>query len=139
LLVYCQFVKLGLNEIRCLVNRWQIEGRAVEKQFVDFFGLSRKDRIRCAFETQKGKVARILVVQYETLLHGKWTPVVRYDTAHGFFHRDVYIVGEKTHLKEFVFRPTLEEALTYAIHDIRQNWQKYKFVFLEMEDDKEKI
>jgi hypothetical protein len=130
---------LGLNGLRYRVNRWQIEGRAVEKQFIDFLGSSRYDRIRCAFETQKGKVARILVVQYETLLNGKWTPVVRYDTAHGFFHRDIYIIGKKPHLKEFVFRPTLAEALTYAIHDIRKNWQKYKFAFLETEDDKKKI
>lgn len=111
----------------------------MEKQFIDFLGSSRIDRIRCAFETRKGQVARIVVVQYETLLHGKWTPVVRYDTAHGFFHRDVYIIGEKGHLKEFVFRATLEKALTYAIHDIRHNWQRYKFAFLEMDDDKEKI
>ena len=30
------------------------------------------------------------VVQYETLIEGKWFPVVRYDTTHGFAHRDLF-------------------------------------------------
>ena len=28
-------------------------------------------------------------MQYETRLEGKWFPVVRYDTEHGFAHRDL--------------------------------------------------
>jgi hypothetical protein len=110
-----------------------------EKQFLDFLGLSPEDRIRCIFETRRGKVISIKVVQYETLLHGKWTPVVRYDTAHGFFHRDVYLFGGKKHFKEFIYKPNLEEALNYAIDDIRQNWHNYKLAFLEQDNGKEKI
>ncbi|MDZ7364036.1 MAG: hypothetical protein ONB46_25480 [candidate division KSB1 bacterium] len=95
-----------------------------EKRFLDFLGGSLDDRIRCDFATRKGKVIRISVVQYETFWQNKWLPVVRYDTAHGFFHRDVYFFGGTKHFKEFVLKPSLEEALTYAIQDIRLNWQK---------------
>jgi len=102
-----------------------------EKQFLDFVGNSPEDRIRCVFETNKGEVISIKVVQYETLLHGKWIPVVRYDTAHGFFHRDVYLFFGKKRFKQIVFPTTLEEALTYAVQDIRLNWQTYKAAFLK--------
>jgi hypothetical protein len=110
-----------------------------EKHFLAFLEGSSEDRIRCAFETHRGKVVSIKVVQYETLLRGEWMPVVRYDTAHGFFHRDVYLLGGMKHFKEFVLRFSLEEALTYAIQDIRQNWQIYKSIFLEKENGKDKV
>jgi hypothetical protein len=110
-----------------------------EKQFLTFLGTFFTDRIRCVFETRKGKVVKINVVEYETLVEDKqWLPVVRYDTAHGFFHRDVYLFGGHKHFKEFIFRPSLEEALTYAIQDIRLNWQKYKSAYLEKDNDKAK-
>jgi hypothetical protein len=110
-----------------------------EKQFLTFLGVSLEDRIRCVFETFKEKVVRINVVQYETRIDDKWLPVIRYDTAHGFFHRDVYLFGGKKHFKEFIFKPSLDEALTYAIQDIRLNWQKYKSAYMEKDDGKEKI
>jgi hypothetical protein len=40
--------------------------------------------------------------------------------------------------KQFIFRPSLEEALTYAIQDIRLNWQKYKLAYMEKENGQEK-
>jgi hypothetical protein len=101
-----------------------------EKHFVDFLGDSLEDRIRCTFETHRGKVFKIKVVQYETCLRGKWMPVVRYDMAHGFFHRDVYFFGSPKQVKQFVSKPNLEEALTYAIRDLRDNWPIYKMTFL---------
>jgi hypothetical protein len=29
------------------------------------------------------------VVQYEIFINDKWCPVVRYDTAHGYAHKDL--------------------------------------------------
>jgi len=29
------------------------------------------------------------VLQYEAMIEGKWFVIVRYDCAHGFFHRDL--------------------------------------------------
>ena len=30
-----------------------------------------------------------LVLQYEAIINEKWVAIVRYDCAHGFFHRDL--------------------------------------------------
>jgi len=38
--------------------------------------------------TENGELTDIMY-QFESLIHTKWTPIVRYDCAHGFFHRDV--------------------------------------------------
>ena len=121
---YLRFVVYILGHAR------QTEAVVAEKQFVDFLGDSLVDRIRCTFETHRGKVIKIKVVQYETRLRGKWMPVVCYDMAHGFFHRDVYFFGSPKQVKQFVSKPNLEEALTYAIQDLRDNWPIYKLTFL---------
>ena len=36
----------------------------------------------------KGQVIDF-AIQYETFIDGEWFPVVRYDTSHGFAHRDI--------------------------------------------------
>jgi hypothetical protein len=102
-----------------------------ERDFLDFLSKDFEDRIRCVFETRAGRVTDIHVVQYETLTDHDWIPVVRYDTAHGFFHRDVYFAGGKKHFKERVVTLSLEDALTFAIEDIRHNWYSYKLAFME--------
>ncbi len=110
-----------------------------EKRFLSFLGAASEDRMRCTFETRRGKVVRIKVVQYETLIRDKWIPVVRYDTAHGFYHRDVYLFGGRKHLKQIIVSTSIEEALTFAIQDIRRNWQEYKTTFLGKENGHAKI
>jgi hypothetical protein len=68
-------------------------------------------------------------VQYETKVEGKWLPVVRYDTRHGFAHRDLLDrKGEKQ--KTPLFARDFNEALTFAEHDIKSNWRIYKQRFL---------
>ncbi len=69
------------------------------------------------------------VVQYETKVEEKWLPVVRYDTKHGFAHRDLLDrKGEKQ--KTPVFARDFNEALTFAEYDIKCNWRIYKQQFL---------
>ena len=69
-------------------------------------------------------------VQYETLINGKWFPVVRYDTAHGFAHRDILrMKGEKR--KTPIFVGDKNDALTFAENDIKDNWEVYKQRFLQ--------
>lgn len=109
-----------------------------EKCFVDFMGSSRIDRIRCSFETHRGKVIRIRVAQYETRIEGKWMPVVRYNTSHGIFHRNMYFFGSKRQIKKFLSNPNLNKALSDAIKDLRDNLPTYKRNFLvESYADKE--
>lgn len=91
--------------------------------------LSSEDRIRVDFETERGQVTTLHVVQYETMRHGDWHPVVRYDMAHGFVHLDL-----QTPTGPVKYRITiqdLDEALTFAIADLKTNWSIYKRRFLE--------
>ena len=66
-----------------------------------------------------------VVVQYETLIYNKWTPIIRYDCARGFFYRDVLSPkGDKE--KQSISIENLENALQYAEQDIYDSWKFYK-------------
>ncbi len=71
---------------------------------------------------------RAFTVQLEVLCKDQWTPVVRYDTAHGFAHRDLYTRQGKQ------FKTPLgmdsNQARTFAQRDILRNWQEYRRIFL---------
>ena len=86
--------------------------------------LSDDEQIRVDFETDRGEVVALHVVQYETRIEGHWQPVARYDTAHGFFHLDLYTV--RGMLKYRVFVQDLNQALIFAIDDLKSNWRSYK-------------
>lgn len=90
--------------------------------------LTPEDRYRHRHVRLKGLVLHF-TIQYETILDGKWLPVVRYDTEHGFAHRDCY---DKTGKKQKtpLFTKDYNEALTFAEYDIKSNWKMYKASFL---------
>lgn len=89
--------------------------------------LTPSDRYRHTHTRFKGDVINF-AVQYETKLREKWFPVVRYDTEHGFAHRDLLdISGNKQ--KTPMFTKDYNEALTFAEYDIKSNWKIYKQVF----------
>jgi len=70
------------------------------------------------------------LVQYETLIDDEWVDIVRYDLAHGFFHRDVMTPkGEKE--KQFINITNLENALNYAQQDLKDRWEFYKEQYLK--------
>lgn len=69
-------------------------------------------------------------VQLETIVGKKWTPVVRYDTAHGFAHRDL-LDRRGQAVKTPLFNQDLNDALTFAENDLKTNWTSYKERFLE--------
>ena len=47
------------------------------------------DRLRVRFTIERGQVKSIIVIQYEAYIDGKWHAIVRFEEAHGFFHRDI--------------------------------------------------
>jgi len=50
---------------------------------------------------------------------------VRYDTAHGFAHKDIIkATGEV--VKQPLFFETYNMAFTYATLDLKMNWNQYK-------------
>lgn len=98
-----------------------------EKTFIRW--LSQSDRSRQVLFLDEGKIVRF-VIQYETRVVGKWAPVIRYDTAHGFAHKDILLPGGETERK-IPFPYDYNEAFTNAELDIKMNWQRYKRAFLE--------
>ena len=56
--------------------------------------------------------------------------VVRYDTSHGFAHKDkLSYRGEA--VKEMLPFNDFNLALTFAEKDLKDNWQKYRECFLK--------
>lgn len=84
--------------------------------------LTDRVRIRVALEVRKNRVVN-LVVQLETFL-GDWVPVVRYNYAHGFPHRDL-LFADGRKLKEPVEDRDLGRIATRAIEDLKKNWLAY--------------
>ena len=90
--------------------------------------LTAEDRYRHRHVRFKGKVLRF-AIQYETRLGRQWVPVVRYDTEHGFAHRDLFDPsGRKA--KTPLFVRSYDEALSFADYDVKSNWKIYKEMFL---------
>jgi hypothetical protein len=89
---------------------------------------SRPGPIRCSFERLKNRIFRF-TVQLE-ILHGEgWLPVVRYDNAHGFTHRDT-LHPDGTQDKTGVFMGDLNETFTFAIEDLRATWEVHRSRYL---------
>ncbi len=100
-----------------------------EKYFIVLLDKLGHDRLRVRIETVKGKV-KYFVVQYETLINHEWRAIVRYDLAHGFFHRDVmHPKGEKE--KHAINIDNLEDALNYSQQDLKDRWEFYKERYLK--------
>ena len=102
-----------------------------EKSFFKPVGSEGRTRLRFGIGTRKGKVTDVLI-QLELHLDGEWRPVVRYDNAHDFAHRDVLDPKgnqvEKTPLK----LGSLAEVLQYAEQDLIDRFEWYIERFLKM-------
>ena len=85
---------------------------------------SETDRLRVYFATTAG-VVQTLLVQYETPIEEEWRPVVRYDTAHGFFHMDLVKPNGEAE-KSILSFTNLGESLTFAIDQIGSRWEEYR-------------
>ena len=85
-------------------------------------------RKRHYHETDKGKVVTF-TVQVEVFVDDQWREVIRYDSAHSFAHIDRYYLDGRKVKKELNLK--LNEALTLADEDIKENWKAYQKAFLE--------
>jgi hypothetical protein len=71
------------------------------------------------------------VVQYEARFNDQWEPVIRYDQAHGFLHRDRIDPRGELSRKDRTPYGTLKSALTEAIREIEINWPEYRWWYEE--------
>jgi hypothetical protein len=83
-----------------------------------------KNAARVRFELKRDRVLRF-VVQLECRFNDEWHPVVRYDTAHDFAHRDVLHPSGKAR-KTAMATQDYNEALTLAIKDLADHWENYR-------------
>lgn len=69
-------------------------------------------------------------IQLEVFIGEEWSPVVRYDTAHGKPHRDIlHPDGEQT--KDWFEGYSVAEVLTIGQKDIMENWSVYRERFVK--------
>ena len=85
-------------------------------------------RMRCSYK-RLGKRIVHYTVQLEIRIDEQWRPVVRYDNAHGFCHRDV-IHSDASQDKTAVFYGSASETFTHAIEDLRANWETQRVRYL---------
>jgi len=95
-----------------------------ELNFLQVLSDDAEDRVRVEADIERGRVLRF-VVQYEAHIGGKWRAIVRYDTAHGFPHRDLM------HPRRFADKVALaisdlNVAMTFSIQDVQALWLAYR-------------
>ena len=97
-----------------------------EREFI--IPLELNARMRVWHRIERGQV-KAFSVQLEVFLAERWMPVVRYDTAHDFAHRDLYTKDGKQ--VKTPLGMDFNQARTFAQQDILTNWQEYRRTFLE--------
>ena len=86
-----------------------------------------EDRLRVSTLKRKGKTLNF-VVQYEVFIENKWRAIIRYDTSHGFAHKDIiHYNGEKE--KQPLYFPDLNIAFTFAIQELKISWRWYRMAY----------
>ena len=99
------------------------------KEFTKNLGDSNTERLRVKLTLNKGKLVDF-VFQYESFINGRWLEIIRYDIAHGFFHRD-YMTPKGDKEKTRIEMPDIKTSATYAEQDIKDKWEFYKTKYLK--------
>jgi hypothetical protein len=96
-------------------------------EYEDQLDRTGQEWLRVRIWTIDGRVSRFMV-QYETMINGTSFPVARYDTAHGYAHRDLLDRnGELRAPKVPIdYQYSLDDALQFAVQDLRQHWRDYR-------------
>ncbi|MDR3189535.1 MAG: hypothetical protein LBT94_10245 [Prevotellaceae bacterium] len=95
-----------------------------EITFISSLDPSDKNHLRVHLKTDSG-ILKDVMYQYETVIDGQWVAIVRYDCAHGFFHRDVLLPnGDKE--KQSIEMDSLKSAAQYAEQDLKDRWEWYR-------------
>jgi hypothetical protein len=95
-----------------------------EKNLVVFLDNNAANRYRLFCRTEKNRVVTFRV-QYEAQIDGEWHTIVRYDTAHGFPHRDLLHPKLPEEKNIYPYRSNTD-VLTDGQRDIKRNWRSYR-------------
>lgn len=100
-----------------------------EIEYVIYLSSDMEDRLRVSAKKQKGEILEFMI-QYETFIGELWHPIIRYDTAHGFAHRDrIWPSGIVD--KHPLFFENYNLAFTFATLDLKANWGSYRKAYKE--------
>lgn len=95
-----------------------------EIEFIVYLDNQQLNRLRVRLITENGELLDVMY-QYESFINNSWVAIVRYDCAHGFFHRDVLMPnGDKE--KKSIEIDSLKNASKYAEQDLKDRWEWYK-------------
>jgi hypothetical protein len=95
-----------------------------DKEFIVLLSPECEDCLRHSHTMRSGRLVRFCV-QYEALIDDKWTPLVRYDTAHGRPHKDL-LYPDGTQTREEFRGYSAEDVMMLGERDIKSNWRKYR-------------
>ena len=87
--------------------------------------LSEEDRLEITIE-KEGGTGKGFVVNYVATISGKDHSVLRYDTRHGFPHKDVIRSDGSVARKERLPNLDGHALVDLAIDDLKSNWQIYR-------------
>ena len=95
-----------------------------EIEFIVYLDNQQLNRLRVRLITENGELIDVMY-QFESFINNNWIAIVRYDCAHGFFHRDVLMPnGDKE--KKSIEIDSLKNASKYAEQDLKDRWEWYK-------------
>ncbi len=100
-----------------------------EKEYL--IRLGGRARKRHYHKADKGQVVAFMVQLEVEVNEGVWKPVIRYDCAHNFAHRDRYNLKGDRDKEELPL--SYAESLDLADKDINDNWDIYQERFLRGE------
>jgi hypothetical protein len=102
--------------------------REWQRSFFKF--LDSGDTIRIGFDLDRGSVTDFRV-QLESWIDGRWRAITRYDTAHGFAHRDTLGWGGEVIDKSPLPREwDLTRAFNHAVHDLETQADTFRDEFV---------
>ena len=85
--------------------------------------------LRIQRRTESGEIASFAVVLFADI-QDEWVNISRYDTAHGYPHRDVLGKREGLRGKLRMTKLNKKEVFRYAIRDLTENAENYLEDFL---------
>ncbi|MEP9409934.1 MAG: hypothetical protein HRF42_00750 [Candidatus Brocadia sp.] len=98
-----------------------------ELGFTIMLSPDQKDRLRVIASKEKGKIVRF-VAQYEAYIKDEWRNIVRYDTIHGFAHKDLIHPNGTTDKQPLPFTD-FNVAFTFAVQDLKVSWKWYRIAY----------
>ena len=98
-----------------------------ELRFTVMLSPDQKDRLRVIASKEKSEIVRF-VVQYEAYINDSWRNIVRYDTSHGFAHKDIIHPNGTVNKQPLPFTD-FNIAFTFAMQDLKVSWKWYRIAY----------